>query len=62
MQAIARTNRIWRDKPGGQIVDYIGIGEELKKAIRQYTRDAHSDREPVDTSGEARRFSWTPST
>jgi hypothetical protein len=40
MQAIARTNRIWRDKPGGLIVDYIGIGEELKKAIRQYTRDA----------------------
>jgi type I restriction enzyme R subunit len=28
------------DKPGGLIVDYIGIGEELKKAIRQYTRDA----------------------
>lgn len=53
MQAIARTNRIWRDKPGGLIVDYIGIGEELKKAIRQYTRDAHSDRDPVDTSGEA---------
>jgi type I restriction enzyme R subunit len=53
MQAIARTNRIWRDKPGGLIVDYIGIGEELKKAIRQYTRDAHSERDPVDTSGEA---------
>jgi type I restriction enzyme R subunit len=34
MQAIARTNRIWRDKPGGLIVDYIGIGEELKKAIK----------------------------
>lgn len=53
MQAIARTNRIWRDKPGGLIVDYIGIGEELKKAIKQYTRDAHSDREPVDMSGQA---------
>lgn len=53
MQAIARTNRIWRDKPGGLIVDYIGIGEELKKAIKQYTRDANSDREPVDTSGQA---------
>jgi type I restriction enzyme R subunit len=53
MQAIARTNRIWRDKPGGLIVDYIGIGEELKQAIKQYTRDANSDREPVDTSGQA---------
>lgn len=53
MQAITRTNRVWRDKPGGLIVDYIGIGEELKKAIRQYTRDAGTDRSPVDTSGEA---------
>lgn len=53
MQAIARTNRIWKDKPGGLVVDYIGIGEELKKAIKTYTRDAGSDREPVDTSGQA---------
>lgn len=53
MQAIARTNRIWKGKPGGLIVDYIGIGEELKKAIKQYTRDAGSEREPVDTSGQA---------
>ena len=53
MQAIARTNRIWQDKPGGLIVDYIGIGEELKKAIKQYTRDSGSEREPVDTSGRA---------
>jgi len=53
MQAIARTNRIWRGKPGGLIVDYIGIGEELKRAIRQYTKDAGGEREPVDTSGQA---------
>jgi len=53
MQSIARTNRIWRGKPGGLIVDYIGIGEELKKAIKQYTRDAKSDASPVDTSGQA---------
>jgi type I restriction enzyme R subunit len=53
MQAIARTNRIWKDKPGGLVVDYIGIGEELKKAIKQYTRDSGADREPVDTSGAA---------
>ena len=53
MQAIARTNRIWKDKPGGLVVDYIGIGEELKKAIKQYTKDANVDREPVDTSGQA---------
>ncbi len=53
MQAIARTNRIWKDKPGGLIVDYIGIGEELKKAIKQYTKDSGAEREPVDTSGQA---------
>jgi len=53
MQAIARTNRIWKGKPGGLIVDYIGIGEELKKAIKQYTKDAGGGREPVDTSGQA---------
>jgi type I restriction enzyme, R subunit len=53
MQAIARTNRIWKDKPGGLIVDYIGIGEELKKAIKQYTRDAKNDASPIDTTGQA---------
>ena len=53
MQAIARTNRIWGGKPGGLVVDYIGIGEELKKAIRQYTKAAGDEREPVDTSGQA---------
>lgn len=53
MQAIARTNRVWADKPGGLVVDYIGIGEELKKAIKQYTKDSGSEREPIDTSGQA---------
>lgn len=33
MQAIARVNRVFKDKPGGLIVDYIGIGQELKKAL-----------------------------
>ncbi len=53
MQAIARVNRVWRDKPGGLVVDYIGLGEELKKAIQTYTRDAKTDKSPVDVSGEA---------
>ena len=34
MQAVARVNRVWKDKPGGLVVDYIGIGEELKAAIK----------------------------
>ena len=37
MQAIARVNRVWKDKPGGLIVDYIGLAEELKKALVTYT-------------------------
>lgn len=37
MQAIARVNRVYKDKTGGLIVDYIGIGDALKKALKQYT-------------------------
>lgn len=37
MQAIARVNRVFRDKPGGLIVDYIGIADMLKSALQQYT-------------------------
>ncbi|MFH1619685.1 MAG: HsdR family type I site-specific deoxyribonuclease, partial [bacterium] len=38
MQAIARVNRVFKDKPGGLIVDYLGIADELKKALAQYTK------------------------
>lgn len=38
MQAIARVNRIFRDKPGGLIVDYIGIASDLKTALAVYTQ------------------------
>lgn len=37
MQAIARVNRVYKDKEGGLIVDYIGIGAELKKALMDYS-------------------------
>lgn len=49
MQAIARVNRVFKDKPGGLIVDYIGIADSLKEALKQYTE---SDRENtgIDTS------------
>lgn len=39
MQAIARVNRIFKDKPGGLIVDYIGIADNLKKALSIYSSD-----------------------
>ena len=38
MQAIARVNRVFRDKPGGLVVDYIGIAQNLKNALGQYFR------------------------
>ncbi len=37
MQAIARVNRVFRDKPAGLVVDYIGIGQSLKNALGQYS-------------------------
>ena len=37
MQAIARVNRVFRDKPGGLVVDYIGLADSLKKALADYT-------------------------
>ncbi|WP_410514049.1 type I restriction endonuclease subunit R [Paenibacillus sp. BR2-3] len=37
MQAIARVNRVFKDKQGGLVVDYIGIAENLKEALKQYT-------------------------
>jgi type I restriction enzyme R subunit len=36
MQAIARVNRVWRDKPGGLVVDYLGLAYELKTALKTY--------------------------
>jgi type I restriction enzyme R subunit len=42
MQAIARVNRVFKDKPGGLIVDYLGLAAELKKALAEYTE---ADRE-----------------
>ena len=37
MQAIARVNRTFRDKPGGLIVDYIGVATNLRKALAEYS-------------------------
>ena len=37
MQAIARVNRVFKDKPGGLVVDYLGLAEELKQALADYT-------------------------
>lgn len=39
MQAIARVNRVFRDKPAGLIVDYIGVAQSLKSALQQYSKN-----------------------
>ena len=39
MQAIARVNRVFRDKPGGLVVDYLGLAHELKRALTTYTEN-----------------------
>ena len=38
MQAIARVNRVFRDKPGGLVVDYLGLADQLKQALAVYTQ------------------------
>jgi type I restriction enzyme, R subunit len=43
LQAIARVNRVFRDKPGGLVVDYIGIGEDLRKALPAYAPEDVED-------------------
>jgi len=54
MQSIARVNRVFKDKPGGVIVDYIGIGSELKLALKTYT-DAKGKGQPTLKAEEALR-------
>jgi type I restriction enzyme R subunit len=43
LQAIGRVNRVYKDKPGGLIVDYIGISNRLKKALDKYTSEVRND-------------------
>ena len=47
MQAIARVNRVFKDKPGGLVVDYIGIFQNLKNALAEYS-DADKERTGID--------------
>ena len=48
MQAIARVNRVFRDKKGGLVVDYIGIGVDLKKALIEYTESGGKGKPAFD--------------
>ena len=48
MQAIARVNRVFKDKPGGLVVDYLGLAQELKKALAVYTESGGTGRTALD--------------
>ena len=48
MQAIARVNRVFGDKPGGLIVDYLGLAHELKRALATYTESGGSGQTALD--------------
>lgn len=54
MQAIARVNRVFKEKPGGLVVDYLGIGDSLKKALKTYTESGGSGQTTIDADTAVR--------
>jgi type I restriction enzyme R subunit len=48
MQAIARVNRVFHDKPGGLVVDYLGLAAELKQALGTYTESGGTGKTAID--------------
>ena len=52
MQAIARVNRVFKDKPGGLVVDYLGLATQLQKAVSDYTESGGKG-EPVEVQEKA---------
>ncbi len=48
MQTIARVNRVFKDKPGGLVVDYLGLAHELKKALKTYTESGGTGETALD--------------
>ena len=48
MQAVARVNRVFRDKPGGLVVDYIGLAQDLKRAFATYTESGGTGEPAID--------------
>ena len=52
MQAIARVNRVYKDKQGGLVVDYLGIAADLKKALQFYS-DSGGKGDPAEAQEQA---------
>jgi type I restriction enzyme R subunit len=51
MQAIARVNRVFKDKPGGLVVDYLGIAHDLRQALKEYT-ESGGEGEPINEAAQ----------
>jgi type I restriction enzyme R subunit len=74
MQTIARVNRVFKDKPGGLVVDYLGLADELKQALATYTESGGTGKTAIDQAeavavmlekyeicrGLFHGFSWSP--
>ena len=58
MQAIARVNRVFRDKPGGLVVDYLGLADQLKHALATYTQSGGKGSPSIDTAQGHRGRCW----
>jgi type I restriction enzyme R subunit len=54
MQAIARVNRVFKDKPGGLVVDYLGLADQLKRALADYTEAGGRGKAAIDQEEAAR--------
>ena len=48
MQAIARVNRVFQDKPGGLVVDYLGLADNLRRALAVYTQSGGTGKTAID--------------
>ena len=73
-QAITRVNRVFKDKPGGLVVDYLGLANDLKKAVYNYTRSGGKGKAAFDKADAVtvmlekhevccamfHRFDWSP--
>ena len=66
MQAIARVNRVFKDKPGGLVVDYLGLAHELRYALATYTESGGTGKTALDqeeagggVAGEIRDLLWS---
>lgn len=56
MQAIARVNRVFKEKPGGLVVDYLGIAHDLKQALSEYTATGGTGEPVADAAEKALPF------